>query len=71
MDLLPLRTLGLYDAARYIKESGQVFDYGTILDDQASYEMINQGDTIGVFQLRVRPRGLCSPILMPGIWKTW
>jgi error-prone DNA polymerase len=53
LDLLPLRTLGVIsDAARYIKESGQVFDYGTIpLDDQASYEMINQGDTIGVFQL--------------------
>jgi error-prone DNA polymerase len=53
LDLLPLRTLGVIsDAARYIKESGQEFDYGTIpLDDQSSYEMINQGDTIGVFQL--------------------
>lgn len=53
LDLLPLRTLSVIsDAARYIEESEPEFDYGTIpLDDQASYEMINQGDTIGIFQL--------------------
>ncbi len=53
LDLLPLRTLTVIsDAARFIEESGQQFNYEAIpLDDQASYEMINQGDTIGVFQL--------------------
>ncbi len=53
LDLLPLRTLSVIsDAARFIEESGQVFDYQAIpLDDRSSYEMINQGDTIGVFQL--------------------
>lgn len=53
LDLLPLRTLTVIsDATRYIKEGGQEFNYESIpLDDRASYDMINQGDTIGVFQL--------------------
>ncbi len=53
LDLLPLRTLTVIsDAARFIEESGQEFNYEAIpLNDRASYEMINQGDTIGVFQL--------------------
>ncbi len=53
LDLLPLRTLSVIsDAARFIEKSGQDFDYHTIpLDDKESYAMINQGETIGVFQL--------------------
>jgi error-prone DNA polymerase len=53
LDLLPLRTLSVIsDAARCIQESGQPFNYEYIpLDDPASYEMINRGETIGVFQL--------------------
>ncbi len=53
LDLLSLRTLSaVNDASHYIAETKKDFNYEKIpLDDKASYEMINQGETIGVFQL--------------------
>lgn len=53
LDLLPLRTLGAVDdASVIIRRRNPDFDYDRIpLDDPATYCMISQGDTIGVFQL--------------------
>lgn len=53
LDLLSLRTLSvIQDAVKQVHESGVNLDYDKItLDDPATYEMISQGDTIGVFQL--------------------
>lgn len=53
LDLLSLRTLSVVqDVAQQLHESGQELDYDNIpLDDRTTYEMINQGHTIGVFQL--------------------
>jgi error-prone DNA polymerase len=52
LDLLPLRTLSVVrEAAAYINQS-EDFNYDQIpLNDQPTYEMINRGETIGVFQL--------------------
>lgn len=53
LDLLPLRTLGAVDDATIaISRRNPVFDYDKIpLDDAPTYQMIGQGETIGVFQL--------------------
>jgi error-prone DNA polymerase len=53
LDLLSLRTLSaVQDAIYLIQENGGEVDYEHIpLDDQDSYEMIQRGETIGVFQL--------------------
>ena len=53
LDLLSLRTLSVVqDAVQQIQETGAPLDYDRIaLDDKATYDMINQGETIGVFQL--------------------
>ncbi len=53
LDLLSLRTLSvIQDAAAQIKQSGQDLIYEEIpLDDRPTFEMINRGETIGIFQL--------------------
>jgi error-prone DNA polymerase len=53
LDLLSLRTLSVVqDAVQQIQEAGAPLDYDHIdLDDEATYDMISQGETIGVFQL--------------------
>ena len=53
LDLLSLRTLSvIQDAAAQIKQSGQEMNYEEIpLNDRATFEMINRGETIGIFQL--------------------
>lgn len=53
LDLLSLRTLSVVqDAAAQLYQTGKELDYDHIpLDDQPTYDMINQGQTIGVFQL--------------------
>jgi len=53
LDLLSLRTLSvIQDAAAQLQQSGNKFNYDQIpLDDQPTFEMINRGETIGVFQL--------------------
>jgi error-prone DNA polymerase len=53
LDLLSLRTLSaVQDAIHLIQENNQEIDYEHIpLDDRDSYEMIQKGETIGVFQL--------------------
>jgi len=53
LDLLSLRTMAaIEDSALTIRESDSGFDYETIpLDDKATFEMVNRGETVGVFQL--------------------
>lgn len=53
LDLLSLRTLSvIQDAVQQIQEAGTPLDYDRIsLEDRATYDMISQGETIGVFQL--------------------
>lgn len=54
MDFLGLKTLSVMDeAVRLIKEGhGIDIDLGKLpLDDKPTYELLNRGDTIGVFQL--------------------
>jgi DNA polymerase-3 subunit alpha len=54
MDFLGLRTLTIMgEAVKLIKEStGDEIDLQNIpLDDKKTYEMLSQGDTVGVFQL--------------------
>jgi len=53
LDLLSLRTLSvIQDATGQLRQSGHALEYDEIpLDDRATYEMINRGETIGVFQL--------------------
>ena len=53
LDLLSLRTLSvIQDATAQLQQAGQNLNYEAIpLDDRATYEMINRGETIGVFQL--------------------
>lgn len=54
MDFLGLRTLTIMEeAVRLIKEStGRVVDLSNLpLDDEATYQLLSQGDTDGVFQL--------------------
>ncbi|MGE5371397.1 MAG: DNA polymerase III subunit alpha [Solirubrobacterales bacterium] len=53
LDLLSLRTLGAVDdAVRSINRGGDPFSYDRIpMDDPDTYQMLNSGRTIGVFQL--------------------
>lgn len=53
LDLLSLRTLSvIQDATQQLQQNGHKLNYEEIpLDDRATYEMINRGETIGVFQL--------------------
>ncbi|MCF8565266.1 DNA polymerase III subunit alpha [Alicyclobacillus tolerans] len=53
LDLLSLRTMGAIEGAVQLRErAGHALDYDNIpLDDQATFDMLGQGDTIGVFQL--------------------
>lgn len=53
LDLLSLRTMAaIEDSTLTIRETGSDFDYDKIpLDDKDTFAMINQGDTVGVFQL--------------------
>lgn len=53
LDLLSLRTMAaIEDASLTIRETGSNFAYESIpLDDQATFAMINKGETVGVFQL--------------------
>ncbi len=53
MDFLGLKTLTvLHDAVRIIKETQPDFALESIpLDDERTFEMLNRGETVGVFQL--------------------
>lgn len=53
LDLLCLRTLSaVEDSIELIREKDSSFDYDEIpLSDKPTYEMLNKGETIGVFQL--------------------
>jgi DNA polymerase-3 subunit alpha len=53
MDFLGLRNLSVIeDALRMLRQDGVELDIDHLaLDDQATYEMLRQGDTTGVFQL--------------------
>lgn len=53
LDLLSLRTLSVVqDTVQQIQETSATWNYDQIdLDDSATYDMISQGETIGVFQL--------------------
>lgn len=53
LDLLCLRTLSaVEDSIELIRERDSSFDYDAIpYDDKPTYEMLNRGETIGVFQL--------------------
>jgi len=53
LDLLSLRALSaVEDAVAAARGTGRPVDYEEIpLDDRATFEMINEGETIGVFQL--------------------
>lgn len=53
LDLLSLRTLSVVqDAVSQLQEAGQALDYDAIpLDDPATFAMLRQGETLGVFQL--------------------
>ncbi|WP_041433028.1 DNA polymerase III subunit alpha [Syntrophothermus lipocalidus] len=53
LDLLSLRAMSaVEDTVRAVKQEKKTFDYEKIpLDDDATYRMINKGQTIGVFQL--------------------
>lgn len=53
LDLLSLRTLSAVDVAvSNIRERKPEFDYDHIsLDDRATYQLLNTGQTVGVFQL--------------------
>lgn len=53
LDLLSLRTLSVVqDTLANLEQEGRGIDYDAIpLDDPDSYDMIRQGETIGVFQL--------------------
>jgi error-prone DNA polymerase len=53
LDLLSLRTMAaIEDSAITIRETNSNFAYDSIpLDDQATFAMINKGETVGVFQL--------------------
>ncbi|MEO6248654.1 MAG: DNA polymerase III subunit alpha [Sphingomicrobium sp.] len=52
-DFLGLKTLSvLKEAQRLLAQSGQSVDYAALLwDDPAVYELLQRGDTVGVFQL--------------------
>ncbi len=53
MDFLGLKTLTvMHDAIALIHEVAPDFDLGKIpMDDQASFDLLNRGETVGVFQL--------------------
>ncbi len=53
MDFLGLKTLTvMHDAIALIHEVAPDFDLGKIpMDDQASFDILNRGETVGVFQL--------------------
>ncbi|WP_418792114.1 DNA polymerase III subunit alpha [Phosphitispora sp. TUW77] len=53
LDLLSLRTIAaIEDSIVTIRDTSSKFDYETIpLNDKATFDMINKGETIGVFQL--------------------
>ena len=53
MDFLGLKTLTvLQDAATLIREKDPDFRWKSIaLDDQSTFDLLNRGETIGVFQL--------------------
>lgn len=53
LDLLSLRTMSAIQGAIVLREKqGKAIDYDQIpFDDDATFEMIGRGDTIGVFQL--------------------
>ncbi|MGE5422580.1 MAG: DNA polymerase III subunit alpha [Ignavibacteriales bacterium] len=70
LDLLSLRTLSaVEDAAAHIVREKPDFSYEAIpLDDPSTYEMINRGETIGVFQLESpAQRALQSRLAASGI----
>ncbi len=52
-DFLGLKTLSvLKEAQRLLAQSGQSVDYAALAwDDEAVYELLQRGDTVGVFQL--------------------
>ncbi len=68
MDFLGLRTLTVIaDAVQRIRESrGVDLDIGHLpLDDKPSYELLNRGDTVGVFQLESSGmRDLCRKFVI-------
>lgn len=53
MDFLGLKTLTvIHDAMELIRQRHPDFDLNTIpMDDQASFDLLNRGETVGVFQL--------------------
>ncbi|MTD29580.1 DNA polymerase III subunit alpha [Planomicrobium sp. YIM 101495] len=54
MDFLGLRNLTILDKIRFLvkKDTGHQIDYRALpLDDQATYELLAKGETLGVFQL--------------------
>ena len=69
LDLLSLRTLSAVHDVDMALQTQQNFSYDQIpLDDQATYQMLNDGDTVGVFQLESpAQRSLQSRLLADNI----
>ncbi|MEO0082423.1 MAG: DNA polymerase III subunit alpha [candidate division WOR-3 bacterium] len=70
LDVLGLRTLTVVEEAhRLIAESGRHFSVPEIpLDDRKTYELLQRGDTVGVFQLEsAGMRDLCRRMLPESI----
>jgi len=65
LDLLSLRTMAVIDdAVKDIRRQDKRFDYESIpFDDAATFESINRGDTIGVFQLESPAQRALQPRL--------
>lgn len=80
-DFLGLRTLTMiYDALRLIRRKGEDVDVRHILlDDQATYRLLSDGDTDGVFQLessgmkelltRMRPEGFEDLVALVALYR--
>ena len=80
-DFLGLKTLSvLKEAQRLLAQSGQSVDYAALTwDDEAVYELLQRGDTVGVFQLEsegmrrtlagVRPTGFGDIIALVSLYR--
>ncbi|NMP23036.1 DNA polymerase III subunit alpha [Sulfobacillus harzensis] len=70
LDLLSLRTFSAVEVASQAIQQRQAFDYDQIpLEDEATFQRLQKGDSIGVFQLESPAQRALAQRLQPSLWE--
>ncbi len=70
LDLLSLRTFSAVEMASQTIQQTESFDYDRIpLADEATFERLQKGDSIGVFQLESPAQRALAQKLQPSLWE--